>query len=265
MEKGLIFDIKRFAVHDGPGIRTTIFFKGCPLKCIWCHNPESISSRVECIRRTIKLEDNDFEQEELIGRQYTIDDLWQEIEKDSVFYTESDGGVTFSGGEPLLQNDFLRGILKKCKRNNIHTALDTCGYASNKEFKKIFPFVDLLLYDLKIIDDEYHQKFTKVSNKIILSNLKLLIEEDKNVIIRFPIIPGFTDSSDNINSIIELLLEIKKDWTIHLLPYHNTAKDKYRRLGMKYDIKELKAIGEKHINEIGKIFVNNGFNTVIGG
>jgi len=184
------------------------------------------------------------------------DELWQEIEKDSVFYAESGGGVTFSGGEPLLQPEFLLEILKKCKSNNIHTTLDTSGYASRQIIKKILPYTDLFLYDLKN---------TEVSHKIILSNLKLLIDKGKNVIIRFPVIPQITDSYENTESIRSLLLSIKKDWIIHLLPYHNIAKNKYKRLGKEDNLNVLEEVDQKKFSEIEEIFANCGFQTVIGG
>ncbi|MFX1514452.1 MAG: 4Fe-4S cluster-binding domain-containing protein, partial [Promethearchaeota archaeon] len=169
--KGIIFDVKKYAIHDGPGIRTTVFFKGCPLRCWWCHNPEGQKEGLETIIKTQidknTLSDN---QEETIGREVSVVEVITEIEKDQLFYDESGGGVTFSGGEPLMQPAFLNALLDACKEKELTTTLDTCGYASWNILKKIKDKIDLFLYDIKIIDNKEHQKYTGVSNNQILSN-----------------------------------------------------------------------------------------------
>ena len=210
--EGMIFDIKRYAIHDGPGIRVTVFLKDCPLQCWWCHNPESRNSDT--------------------GRKITLDKLLFEIEKDNIFFEESNGGVTFSGGEPLMQHEFLAAALKECTKRKIHTILDTSGYASPEIFNKIIDNVDLFLYDLKLIDNDAHEKFTGVSNDLILQNLRALDKAGKNVIIRFPVIPGITDTDENIDGIAKFLSALENDYPVNLLPFHRIAGAKYERLNI---------------------------------
>jgi len=173
MNEGIIFDIKRYAINDGPGIRTTVFLKGCPLNCWWCHNPEGINLNIEKLNINKKI-NTKINQKEKIGYKINVKDLTNELLKDYIFYKESGGGVTFSGGEPLIQIDFLHSILLECKKNNIKTAIDTCGYSTIKKIDKIYDYVDLFLYDIKFIDEKQHLKYTGKSNEKILSNLKYL-------------------------------------------------------------------------------------------
>lgn len=265
MEQGMIFDIKRFAVHDGPGIRTTVFFKGCPLHCCWCHNPEGISSECELMQREITLDDRKFVKKEQVGRKYTVEQLLAEIERDRVFYEVSGGGVTFSGGEPLLQAEFLLALLRSCQSRNIHTTLDTCGYTSEEVLKTIIPYVDLFLYDIKMMDESKHLEHTGVSNRQILKNLNIITEIGKEVIIRYPLIPGFTDSINNAIALVELLENIGSNWKIHLLPFHNTAGNKYKKLGLTYILKETKAEENSSIEQLVSFFQERGMETKLGG
>lgn len=252
--KGIIFDIKRFAVHDGRGIRTTVFFKGCPLNCWWCHNPESQ-----------KKEPEDIPGRETIGKKVSIEYVLAEIEKDRVFYDESRGGVTFSGGEPLMQPVFLKALLKACKERDIHTTLDTCGYASTQIFNSIIDKVDLFYYDLKLMDDELHKKYTGVSNRQINRNLQTLAARGKEVVIRFPVIPGITSKSKNIEEIAEFISSLKTIKEIHLLPFHRTAEEKYRKLQKENRLKDLVSPTKKRMEEIKKHFEQCGFKVNIGG
>ncbi len=176
---GIIFDIKKYAIHDGPGIRTTIFFKGCSMVCQWCHNPESKNFGIEDF--VVKDRVKKSTKHKMVGYEISVDDVMKIVEKDRVFYDESNGGVTFSGGEPLLQINFLLELLKRCKKSNIHTVVDTSGAASWKDFEKIRNYVDLFLYDLKLIDDDLHQKYTGVSNKRAHKNIMKIIIEGSNV------------------------------------------------------------------------------------
>ena len=169
--RGVIFDIKRFAVHDGPGIRTTIFLKGCPLSCWWCHNPESRSDEPQQSVRHLTLEGGIFDKEEITGYEVGVDEIIQQVERDRIFYEESGGGVTLSGGEPLNQPQFCRELLRSLKTSGFHTALDTTGYAPEEDILSVMPFTDLFLYDLKLMDETEHLKYTGVSNKGILENL----------------------------------------------------------------------------------------------
>ncbi len=262
---GLIFDIKKYAIHDGPGIRTTVFFKGCPLTCFWCHNPEGKSREPEfmwwkercihcktcqdvCPKGAISFSDKFLLDEnkcdlcrtcltachsqalELIGKEMTVADVMKEIQKDTIFYDESKGGVTFSGGEPLMQPDFLYTLLKSCRNQGIHTAVDTCGYAPPDVLLKISQYTDLFLYDIKVIDDEIHKKAAGVSNRLILENLRKLLHNKKKVIVRFPLIPGVNDTEKDILELGEFVSSIHVE-EISVLPYHKAGVEKGNRLG----------------------------------
>ena len=227
--QGIIFDIQRFAVHDGPGIRQTIFLKGCPLRCWWCHNPESQDPGIEKAFKTYRLADEEFSEEIEIGKVVTVSDVMTEIRKDILYFDGSGGGVTLSGGEPLYQPDFAYELLSACNAEGIHRALDTSGYAEEDVFMKIASMSDLLLYDLKLMDDELHQNFTGVSNKVILKNLHHVLDMGITTYIRIPLIPSITDTDKNITAIWEFLSELKGISEIDLLPFHDFARDKYRR------------------------------------
>ncbi len=263
--KGIIFSFKRYSVHDGPGIRQTIFFKGCPLSCWWCHNPESQDIKSErAIRKNI-LDGITFEQQETIGKVMTVAEVMLEIEKDSIFYDESGGGVTFSGGEPLIQYKFLLDLLKACKNTGIHTAVDTTGFANPKVFQQVAKKTDLFLYDLKLLDDEAHKKYTGVSNRVILENLKYLNQLKKKVIIRFPIITGITDTTKNISSIKQFMLPLKNIRNLALLPYHNIAKHKYEKIVMYNKMNGVKGLSKQDLTGLKKEFEEIGFKVSIGG
>lgn len=264
MEKAVIFDIQRNSFVDGPGIRTTVFFKGCNLRCKWCHNPESQSSEPEimfyadkctgCGRcRSITAADTDFvcfnDAKQICGREYTADEVFAEIVKDKTFYENSGGGATFSGGECMLQIDFLCEILKKCKENGIHTAVDTAGNVPWQYFEKILPYTGLFLYDVKAISDDLHKQGTGVSNKLILENL-LCLSGKCDIIVRIPVIGGFNDNKAELEKVANFLKKIKcikKE----LLPYHSMGEHKYDALGMEHenysvpDMKEIKKIFEE--------------------
>lgn len=246
--QGIIFDIKRFAIHDGPGIRTTVFFKGCPMKCPWCHNPESQKKCPERVTNNGK--------KEIIGEKRSVDEVIAEIEKEVVFYDESRGGVTFSGGEPLAQPRFLQALLKECRKRDIHTTLDTTGYVSPKTFKSIMDKVDMFLYDLKIMDDKKHIQCTGVSNRLVLENLKILSKKGKKVIIRFPVIPGITDTEENIKKVGTFVSSLKNIEEIDLLPYHRIAEGKYLHLKKENKMKEMKVMppSAEQMDKIQRLF-----------
>ena len=241
----MIFDIKKFAIHDGPGIRTTVFFTGCPLDCWWCHNPECKS---EHSTRYSNLDLNS------LFRLIT-----DEIAKDIVFYDESGGGVTFSGGEPMMHTDFLSELLTYCRGMGIHTAVDTCGYADPDEFGKIADSVDLFLYDLKLMDDDMHQKYTGVSNLPILDNLKKLSELNKNIRIRIPLIPGITDTEQNLRDIAGFLSRLKNIPLIDLLPFNLFGESKYRKLKLENKLKPLKTQTPGEMKKHAEIIESFGF------
>jgi pyruvate formate lyase activating enzyme len=263
---GIIFDIKRFAVHDGPGIRTTVFMKGCLLSCQWCHNPESISSAICTVPKTVRIGDKKFTEDETVGREMTVEEVMKELCKEQIFMDESGGGVTFSGGEPLQQADFLQEMLAACKAERMHTTVDTSGFSSWKTLEKVADNTDLFLYDLKLIDDSLHKTYTGVSNKLILENLEKLLEMGKKVRIRIPMIPEITFKEENINQTLDYLSGLKFPLEgVDLLPYHNTASHKYERFGLENKLGMLKPIHKTDLAKIKLRFEKAGFNVKIGG
>jgi len=264
--KGLIFDIRRFSVHDGPGIRTTLFFKGCPLSCWWCHNPESRSPEAESGKRMLPLDGKHYCFEEVTGREMTLQEVLTELLKDRVFYEESNGGVTLSGGEPLLQADFAGKLLKLLKEEGLHTAVDTCGHVPAGELEKVIPYTDLFLYDLKLLDDQKHFEYTAVSNALILKNLTYLVQKRKNIAIRFPVIPGITDTRENTELLKSFLITLQPGISkIHLLPYHNAARAKYERLGLENKVSGKHSLDKKNLEPLRKELSDAGFQVIIGG
>ncbi|MCK4921274.1 MAG: glycyl-radical enzyme activating protein [Bacteroidales bacterium] len=263
--KVLIYDIKRFAIHDGPGIRTTIFFKGCPLGCWWCHNPESRKDEIEHTKKINRLDSKSFTVETQTGEYRSVGNLMTEIRKEKVFMDESGGGVTLSGGEPFLYYEFVEELLDVLKLENIHTAIDTTGYASEKIFSQVAPKTDLFLYDLKYMDDDLHLKFTGVSNKLILKNLEYLHNKQIPVIIRYPLIPGINDD-DNILQMKNYLLNKCPEFKeIHILPYHNIAAHKYLQFGVENKMQHQPEPSKKQINDVRIVFEDAGFKVKIGG
>lgn len=286
--KGLIFDIKKFAVHDGPGIRTTVFLKGCPLNCWWCHNPESINPEPElvlfenkCIGcgECFKVCPNNAHEilddgtrvyhrdrcvlcgkcvefcyaEALVmeGKEVTVEEVMEELRKDIPFYENSGGGITLSGGEPMFQHEFALAIFKQCKTEGLHTALDTSGHASWKTYEKVLPYVDLVLYDLKHIDPVAHKKYTCVSNKLILENLVKVGESGVPIEIRMPIIPTVNDKKEDIEGAAKFLSNLNIT-RVELLAYHKLGESKFERLEREYKLKELQPPEKEQMNEIAE-------------
>jgi pyruvate formate lyase activating enzyme len=289
MTIGIIFDIKRYAINDGPGIRTAIFFKGCPLECWWCHNPEGQSSQPQlmfrsnrckafkacidaCPKGVIKWENGsitDWElcddcgtcvavcmagAREIVGRTVTVNQLMGEIERDIPFYDQSGGGVTFTGGEPLYQSNFLFDALNACKQRGIHTIVDTSGQASWEGYEQINPSVDIFLYDLKLMDEAAHRKYTSVSNQMILENLQRLSATGAHIIVRIPLIPGINDDDDNIERSALFLRGLPCLDGVEIIPYHEIGLAKYQALGMKYKLDAIRPTTNKRIEEIERIF-----------
>lgn len=253
---GYIFDIQRYSIHDGPGIRITIFFQGCPLRCWWCHNPEGMR-----IVSHPEEEGNPFK----AHRAMTVSDAIREIEKEILFFDESGGGVTFSGGEPLLQHLFLKSVLQACRQRGIHTALDTTGYAPPEILESIVEDTDLFLFDLKIVDDSIHEKYTGVSNEPIMANLRLLAERGRKIVIRFPLIPGITDVVENLERITEVAASLPSIEAIHILPYHQTAGEKYRRLNIDNRLSDLRPPSPQQIETVRIQLGKSGLPVCIGG
>ncbi len=252
-----IFNIQGFSIHDGPGIRTTVFFQGCPLECIWCHNAEGIPQYVEKESGNIEMSNPGL-------KKYTLEGLTEEIMKDKVFYDESGGGVSFSGGEPLMQAEFLIEILKKMKDLQIHTVVDTSGYAPGKIFSEVASLTDLLLYDLKIIDNDLHIKYTGKDNFQVIKNLEYLLKQKIPFRIRIPLINEITDTDKNLHDIISLLKDNSRI-PIDLLPYHPLGEAKSNKLWDSGKWPKLSAPDDERLKEICQMFETNGFNVRVGG
>jgi pyruvate formate lyase activating enzyme len=300
MSKALIFNIQKFSVHDGPGIRTTIFFKGCPLTCQWCHNPESQSYQKEflidrdrcslcgrceehCSQHAMqkingkmlydKSKCNYCEEcmdycynnaREIAGQEYTVPELMLEIQKDQAFYEQSGGGVTLSGGEVMTQIDFVAELIGACKEQGISVVIDTCGYAPQESFLRIMEDVDLFLYDIKTMDPNTHRQYMGQDNVLILENLKLLSSKGAVIQLRLPLIEGINTTDEHIQMIINFI----SDLTIHsinLLPYHHMAKDKYKKLQMEYPLEPFSRPSEERLREIQMMFIQKNYQVKIGG
>ncbi|TFF91799.1 glycyl-radical enzyme activating protein [Candidatus Thorarchaeota archaeon] len=268
MKKGIVFDIKKYSLHDGPGIRTTVFLKGCPLTCWWCHNPESRNMLPEAVSEPgqnpdfiQKNEDGGYS----LGREMQSGEVLAEIEKDIIFYDESGGGVTFSGGEPLAQPAFLQELLRECGEKDIHRAVDTCGFAEPAVLESVLPLTDLFLYDLKLMDPEEHEKYTGVSNEKILSNLRLLDERKSSLQIRVPVVPGITDTDRNLEATADFLLGLTRVKEINLLSYNHYGDSKYERLGRNNKMTGTESPSRKSMEKIQSFFTIKGFSTTIGG
>ena len=255
---GRIFDIKKFALHDGPGIRTTVFCKGCPLSCVWCHNAMRIDKgactcdRELCVRCG-KCVDGCFAGAlEMIGRQVSVEDVMIEVRKDAPFYRTSGGGVTISGGEPLMQSDFTTAILQQCRAEGFHTALDTSGQGAWESLQAAAEHADLVLYDLKVMDPAAHEKHTGVSNDLILENLRRLCALGTPVEIRMPIIPAMNDSAQDIDTAGEFISGLDNIVGVRLLAYHRLAAAKYERIGRDNPAGDLKSPDANHLAKIAE-------------
>jgi pyruvate formate lyase activating enzyme len=265
---GDVFDLRKFSIHDGPGIRTTVFFRGCPLSCWWCHNPEGIGlpgggpHDFTLRKRSRPVLD---ESSRFIGPGVGAEAVMTEILKDSAFYDKTGGGATFSGGEPMMQAGFLGELLSLCAGNGIETALDTSGYSPWSEFKKIEGMVDLFLFDLKLIDDGDHVRYTGVSNSVIHENLAKLHNLGRKIWIRVPLIPGITDGPGEIDSIVAFLRDYDKITKVCLLPYNRMGEDKFARLNIVFRPGRLQVQDDGFLRCIRDKFMEAGFDASIGG
>lgn len=268
-ENGIVFDISRFSLYDGNGIRTTVFLKGCPLRCKWCHNPESQKLKPQlryiknkciscrkckqvCINNVHDFNNDEHiinfencnlcykcvencttEALEIVGEKKTVDEVIHIVLKDKPFYESSGGGLTISGGEPFLQFEFMLALLKKAKQQGINTCVETCGYADKELIKKALPFIDLFLYDYKLTSEEKHIEYTGVSNKKILENLDFICKMKSEVVLRCPIIPGVNDNSEHFKNIAALCNKYDEIIRAELMPYHNLGLGKAESIGVK--------------------------------
>ncbi len=261
MTEGTLFKIKKYALHDGPGIRTTVFFKGCPLSCRWCHNPEGLDPRPQTMSRRT----SSGEIHETVGTVIGVNALIKEIEKDVLFYDESGGGVTFSGGEPLAQPEFLEAVLVACNHLEIHAALDTSGFAPSAVLNQILPRLQMVLFDLKIMDEKQHRRYTGVSNRTVLENLMRIDDSRTPVRIRVPLIPGITDGDDNIAEIVRFAGTLKTVQGVDLLPFHRIGSEKYRRLGVTDNTAGTAPPLPERVAAIKRRFESAGLTVSIGG
>ncbi|MBR4072974.1 MAG: glycyl-radical enzyme activating protein [Clostridia bacterium] len=255
--KGRIFDIQRFSTHDGPGIRTIVFLKGCALRCRWCCNPESQSFEIEEMLQNGK--------KKIIGRDVTVGEVLEEVKRDRPYYKRSGGGITLSGGESLLQPDFAVALLKACKENAITTAIETTGFAAPEVIERYLPYLDYVLMDIKHIDSRKHAEFTKQPNERILANARLIAEKAKKLIIRVPVIPTFNDTDTEINDIAAFAKSLPNVDEIHLLPYHNMGRDKYAGLGRDYGMGDLKSPTNELMARLKAVAESHNLKVQIGG
>ncbi len=256
MQEGLVFKIKKYALHDGPGIRTTAFLKGCPLRCWWCHNPEGLSAEPQ----TMKGDRNN-----KVGLKMTADHLLAEIEKDQIFYDESGGGVTFSGGEPLMQPLFLETLLNACRQRGIHTAIDTSGHAPADTFGRLANLADLVLFDLKVMNVKAHRTYTGKDNSLILDNFKALCRSATPKRVRFPLVPGITDQPANLRAVGRFMRNCGAGGQIDLLPYHRIGGQKYTRLDLDNKMSHVATMSAEAIAQAKADFEQMGFCVHIGG
>jgi pyruvate formate lyase activating enzyme len=298
--EGKVLRIERFAIHDGPGIRTTVFLKGCPLRCAWCHSPESQQLQPEFMPRPERClrcmacngacphhavrpaaEGGPITPEacdacgacadacptgarDLAGRTMSVDALMAEIERDRIFYDESDGGVTFSGGEPLMQPAFLREIVAMCRASAVHVAVDTCGHADTGALLDVARDADLFLFDLKMMDEERHKAYTGASNVRILQNLERLAAVHENVLVRFPLIPGVNDDDENVVGIGAFLRSIRLT-RIDVLPYHRAGTAKYERLQRPYQLPDTQPPSTDQVTHVVRLLESCGLIVRPGG
>lgn len=300
MNTALIGNLQKYSIHDGPGIRTTVFFKGCPLLCAWCHNPEDqvfqpeivwqkdkcigclscvaacpaqalhateqgiVIDRARCTRCGACSEACPTLAMERIGTEMSIEALMQEIDKDAAFYEQSHGGVTLSGGEPLSQDEAALALLAACKQRGYHTAVDTCGYVPQRVFEQALPLTDLFLYDVKHLDHDMHEKYMKTPNEPILRNLRWLAAHHANIWVRVPLIPTVNDSDEHIERIGQLMRELGLK-EVFLLPYHKMAAAKYHRLQLPYTLSQLADPPAALVEQKAALLTRKGLNVHIGG
>ncbi len=255
--RGRIFDIQRFSVHDGPGVRTIVFLKGCPLRCRWCCNPESQSYEIEEMMQNGAVK--------TVGRDVTVGEVINTVLKDRVYYRRSGGGLTLSGGEMLMQPDFSAALLKAAKSNGITTAVETTSFAPFSVIEKVLPYIDTYLMDIKHIDSVKHKEYTNQPNELILENALRIAKSGKRLIIRTPVIPGFNDTPDEIAAIARFASSLPGVEEMHILPYHRIGQDKYAGLSREYTLSHLVPPDNDKMESLLKVVCSYGLKGKIGG
>jgi pyruvate formate lyase activating enzyme len=306
MHHGVVFNIQKYSIHDGPGIRTTVFLKGCPLNCWWCHNPESRSPQpevhrnearcircgrcvevcpqrnteetgvgsetAECLRCGACVQACPTESRQMVGRQMSVDAVMANVMQDRIFYDDSGGGVTFSGGEPLMQPEFLSALLRRCRQEGLHSAVDTCGFAPQEQLLSLARLTDLVLYDLKTVDERLHQEATGMSNRVILENLQAVGRTHNAIWVRIPIIPGYNDDPGQLDAAARLIADLPGVRQVNLLPYHNLHQNKRVTAGNPAHANsepgvapDVPAPSTEQLNALAEIFRARELSTIIGG
>jgi pyruvate formate lyase activating enzyme len=284
-ESGVIFNIQRYSIDDGPGIRTTVFLKGCPLKCLWCSNPESQLGEAElshsesvckrcgrcmetCELKAIVVDGTgvhidrslcsqcgrcveacNYQAMKMLGQRMTVDEVFREVSKDKQYYDISGGGMTVSGGEPLFQSEFVAALLEKCRQNGIHTCIETCGFGSSVQLQEVLSECDLVLFDLKVTDEAAHQRLTGVSNKPIINNLDRVIETGKPLVVRVPVVPGYNTDAAYLADLAALLQQRRLN-TVELMPYHKYGTGKYQMIGREYPLPDIAVPSDEELEAI---------------
>ena len=255
--KGRIFNIQRFSIHDGPGIRTIVFFKGCFMRCAWCCNPESQSYDIQVMQEKGK--------EKIVGQDVTVEEILPEILADEQYYWRSGGGVTLSGGEILGQPDFARDLLRACKEHGLHTAVESTANAPYENIEKILPYLDLYLMDIKHMNSAKHKEYTGAENTLILENAKRLAQSGVELIIRTPVVPGFNDTAEEIRAISKFAATLPGVKEHHLLPYHRLGQDKYAGLDRNYALKGIEPPSAERMAYLLSVAEESGLSCQIGG
>lgn len=254
---GRIFDIQRFSVHDGPGIRTIVFLKGCFLRCRWCCNPESQEYAIQEMTQNGKVK--------TVGRDVTVGEVMEQVEKDRIYYQRSGGGLTLSGGETLCQPDFAEALFKEAHERGINTAIETTACAKWETVERLLPHIDTVMMDIKHMNSEKHKAYTRQPNELILENARKIADRHPGLIIRVPVIPTFNDSEEDIRAIAAFAKSLRNVEHIHLLPYHRFGVDKYEGLGREYTLPEIKSPSDEQMKRLVAAAENEGLIAQIGG
>ncbi len=255
--KGRIFNIQRFSIHDGPGIRSIVFFKGCFLRCAWCCNPESQEYKIQTLMENGK--------EKMVGKDVTVGEILPELLLDTPYYRRSGGGITLSGGEVLAQPDFARDLLHACKENGLHTAIESTAFADFEKIQQLLPYLDLYLMDIKMMDSQKHKEYTGVNNELILSNAKKIAESGVELIIRTPVVPTVNDTAEDIRAISKFAATLPGVKEHHLLPYHRLGQDKYTGLDRQYSLSDIEPPSQERMEYLLSVAEESGLKCQIGG